>query len=124
MEADLARYYNIDIRDRWRRDDRGVRLLTLRRLRNLLVNLPPDAALMPHLTGGLHPMTRLEQMVDDVRLAVLAAAGAKKHDLVPHPDRARLMREASKVPATADRHRREMDLRRRRRAREQALRKG
>ncbi|MET9712414.1 hypothetical protein ACFW3Z_22610 [Nocardiopsis alba] len=45
MEADLARYYRIDLGDLWRGG------LTLRRLAVLVRHLPPDAATMSELGG-------------------------------------------------------------------------
>lgn len=44
MEADLQRWYQVDIRDRWRFGPDGVRRLTLRRLGVLIRALPPDSA--------------------------------------------------------------------------------
>lgn len=43
IEADLARYYRIDLRDLWRKGG-GASRLTFRRLRVLLDNLPADSA--------------------------------------------------------------------------------
>lgn len=45
VEADLARYYRIDYRDRWRFDEDGNRKLTLRMIKVRLKYLPPQSAL-------------------------------------------------------------------------------
>lgn len=44
MEADLARWYHIDYRDRWRYDESGRPLLPLRRLKVLVEHLPSESA--------------------------------------------------------------------------------
>lgn len=44
MEADLQRWYGLDIRDRWHPDP--FRRLTLRRISVLLRHLPPEAAVL------------------------------------------------------------------------------
>lgn len=78
MEADLARWYQIDYRDRWRRDENGKPRLTLRRLYVLLRHLPPDAALVRALGDG-QAVWNLEHVI----LAHIwqAVARSKK----PHP---------------------------------------
>lgn len=40
MEADLQRYYSVDVRDRW---VKGPHRLTMRRLFTLLWHLPPES---------------------------------------------------------------------------------
>lgn len=85
MEADLARYYQIDYRDRWRRDEHGRPRLTLRRLLVLIWRYPPVDGAVVRVTTGARPWTRAEHLLDELRVAVLRAAGAKKAK--PHPDR-------------------------------------
>ncbi len=62
MEADLARHYSIDWRDRWRLDEHGRPRLTLRRLWVLLQHLPSESALGSIDRNG-HPEWRLEHVL-------------------------------------------------------------
>lgn len=50
VEADLQRFYQIDIRDRWLR---GPHRLTFRRMGVLLQNLPQEAAIWGKLPSGV-----------------------------------------------------------------------
>jgi len=45
VESDLSRFWGIDYRDRWRFDDTGRRLLTVRQIHARLSHLPADCAL-------------------------------------------------------------------------------
>lgn len=79
IEADLQRFYQVDYRDRWRRDEHGFPRLTLRRLRVLIVHLPPESATKRAVSHG-------RSIWDDEKLALLthiwqASAGSEK----PHP---------------------------------------
>jgi hypothetical protein len=51
VEADLTRYYQVDIRDRWRYDEHDRPLLTLRRLSVLIRHLPDDSATAVAING-------------------------------------------------------------------------
>lgn len=55
MEADLARYYHADIRDRWRPGLHGRPALTIRQLAVRLRHLPDDAATTRALNAGHEP---------------------------------------------------------------------
>jgi hypothetical protein len=50
IEADFSRYYNIDLRDHWRFDSQGRRILTLRMIKVRLKYLPTNSAF--HLEIG------------------------------------------------------------------------
>lgn len=52
MEADLARYHHLDLRDHWRSDHTGRRRLTHRRLAVLIRHLPADAATVTEVSPG------------------------------------------------------------------------
>jgi hypothetical protein len=51
VEATLARYYQIELAEHWRRDSDGRCRLTLRRIRNLLRHAPYDAPIWVELGG-------------------------------------------------------------------------
>ena len=66
MEADLARHYHLDYRDRWRHDDHDRPLLTLRRLNALLRALPPhDSAVAAALNRQPIP-SRAEVLLAEI----------------------------------------------------------
>lgn len=93
MEADLLRFYGVDVRDRWHPDRR--RRLTLRRIHVLLRHLPHDAATVAAQRDH-RPFFALEHvLLADVWQA---AAQSKK----PHP----LLTEAQKQ---ARRQKRQVD---------------
>lgn len=84
MEADLARFYGIDYRDRWRHDDNGRRRLTLRMIYVRLSHLPPESAVMT-LERDSKPVWSVEaHLLDDVRMVL---SSSEKHPARPHPDR-------------------------------------
>lgn len=70
----MQRYYRIDLRDLYRFDSDGRRVLSLRRLSVLLLHLPPDCSTRQAL--GLPTLT-----ATDYRLMDLWTAITK----VPHP---------------------------------------
>lgn len=88
VEADLAAL-GIDYRDRWRRDEMGRPLLTLRRVCVLaLRHAPLDGNVAIAVNGGKIPWRREHHQLDDLRLVVEAAnTDSKKHKAKPHPDR-------------------------------------
>jgi len=45
VESDLNRFWNLDLRDRWRFDEHGRRRLTLRQIHARITHLPADSAL-------------------------------------------------------------------------------
>jgi hypothetical protein len=76
LEADLQRYYQVDLRDRWRFDEHGCRRLTLRRLGALVAGLPPESRVARAVGGdGL--------TTDHILLMDVFHASANK----PHPAR-------------------------------------
>lgn len=86
MEADLARFYGVDYRDRWRRDEDGRRRLTLRRLHVLVTHLPLESVTVALVKGT--PWTRTEHLLDDLRMTVeLTIPKKKRTKPKPHPDR-------------------------------------
>jgi hypothetical protein len=107
VEADLARYYGIDIRDRFG----GT--LTLRRLAVLLRYLPHDAALY-RLDPDLQfvSWTRTDHLLDDIRRQLAAFAGDKD----PKPSAGRFPGLGS-MPVSPERQKRLQAARRRARER-------
>lgn len=72
LEADLLRYYRVDLLDL----HRGT--LTHRRLLRLVAALPVDSATAAAMNGGIAPMTRAELIADEARRdAVMIATGGK-----------------------------------------------
>jgi hypothetical protein len=118
VEADLARFYRIDYRDRWRPDEHGRPLLTLRRLLVLVQHLPPDAACVARLNDGKVPWSRTDQLLDEVRRRLDRLRGVKR----PKPDPNRPMPTAR--PPTPTRARRLAAARRRARERRRQIKKG
>jgi hypothetical protein len=51
VEADLSRYYSLDLRDLWRFDSNGSRKLTYRMIQSRIRHLPFDAATTLALGG-------------------------------------------------------------------------
>lgn len=77
MEADLLRFYQVDLLDRWRGR------LSLRRIRNLVFGLPPDSNVGGILRDG--PLWSVEaHLLDELRMAVTSTG---KHRAQPHPSR-------------------------------------
>lgn len=107
LEADLQRYYQIDLRDRWRRGDDGLRLLSLRRLGALVSALPSDSA-VARAAGG-DGMTVTDILLMDVFHGVTGN---------PHPSRPT---ERSGSRMSLERSRRFQAARRRLAARRQAI---
>ncbi|MFV0315444.1 MAG: hypothetical protein ACK5O2_00585 [Microthrixaceae bacterium] len=85
MEADLQRYYAVDIRDRWLRNDAGVSMLPLRRMWVLISHIPADAATADALRK--QPAWSIEaHLLDDLRIVLTST---EKKAAKPHPDRPR-----------------------------------
>lgn len=84
MEADLQAVYRVDYRDRWRKDEHGRPLLTLRRLAVLVTHLPAWSAVRtidePYWPVEAH-------LLDDVRMTLMALAHVETKYLTPHPAR-------------------------------------
>lgn len=114
LEADLAHHYHIDLADHWRRDERGRRLLTLRRLAVLVTHLPNDSA----LSKAFDP--NHVWRVADILLAHIWQAVA--HSKTTHPMlTAEFRRVSSVTPWTPDRARAVAEARRRAAQRRQAI---
>lgn len=79
VEADLMSTYGVDYLDRWRGG------LSLRRIRSLLVGLPPGSATATALRGGTVYWPPEAFLADDLRMTVEAAFGVKHPK--PHPAR-------------------------------------
>lgn len=115
MEADLQSIYGIDYRDRWRTRD-GRPVLTLRRLAVLLMRGLPEGSSLLSEHVGQRPWSRLEGLVDDVRMRLEAQLGVRRPE--PHPGR---VAQASHAGAT---ERRAAEFARRRADRDRRLRRG
>lgn len=108
MEADLARWYHIDYRDRWRGD------LTLRRLYVLLRHLPAESAVMAVMRAGRSHWSIEAQLLDDLRISL---TGSKERPSKPHPQRPRPQAKTS----SPERERKVQDARRRARDRRRLI---
>ncbi len=116
MEADLARFYGVDVRDRWRRLPDGSRALTLRMIAVRLEHLPPESALAGKVRGG-EPHWALEHVL----LAHNWQAVTRSKQ--PHPMMARAARKAARRQVvTPEREGRLREARARARARRRRLR--
>ena len=111
VEADLLRYYQVDYLDRWRGG------LSLRRLRNLLFNLPPDSATSTALRGGTAWWPVEAHLIDDLRIALTST---KKDTSKPHPARPQPPRKRG----GPDRARKLADARRRAQQRREKAKEG
>lgn len=115
VEADFARFYHLDYRDRWRFDEHGRRLLTLRMIRARVRHLPPDSA-----TGRATGIEQHGWTVGDYLLAdVFNALTGKKH-----PARPKASKSASRSVPTRQRAEKLAAARRRKRRREEQLANG
>ena len=84
MEADLLRFYQIDLRDHWRKVEGRV-VLTLRRIKVLLAHLPEDSALAVLSNDG-KPVPTVEAVLLADIWQQLAAQSAKQGATIhPHP---------------------------------------
>lgn len=89
VEADLHRWYHIDLVDLWRGR------LSLRKVGVLVRHLPSEAATIEKLTGN--PGWSLEAiLLDDLRMAL---TGSKERRAKPHPTRARIAKTARRSSA-------------------------
>ena len=66
VESDLDRFWGIDYGDRWRFDDNGRRVLTLRRIHTRLSNLPVNSALAIALNGGRQELSDAALVLMDI----------------------------------------------------------
>lgn len=86
MEADLRRFYGVRLSDMWRRDERGVRLLTMREAFNYLRHLPRDSALAIDDNGGVMPWLPTETLLADL-WELQANTGRKGKPKIEHSGR-------------------------------------
>jgi hypothetical protein len=96
VESDLARFWNIDYRDRWRLDD-GRRRLTLRQIHARLSHLPADSALAVEM-GRRSPV---ELLLMDI-YEPLAGRAHPARPLSPEQAAERHAEAAAKAKARAD----------------------
>lgn len=94
MEADLARFYGIDYRDRWRADEHSRPRLTLRMIAVRIRHIPLESAIARLENDGNAPWTRVEQLLDELRRHLAVLAGVKK----PKPDPGRRVGEVRHSP--------------------------
>lgn len=114
MEADLARTYQVDLRDLYR----PGRQLTLRRLWVLVRHLPTDSS-VALVVGPRAAQWQLEHhLLDEIRIGLAALAGEKK----PKPAPGRF--GPSRLPHGPDWERRLAAAKRRARDRRQAIEAG
>lgn len=66
VERDLSRFHHVRYSDRWRYDDAGVPLLTLREIWVRIVDLPGDSAIAAHLNGGTPRWGTTEHLLADI----------------------------------------------------------
>jgi hypothetical protein len=113
VEADLARFYGLDYRDRWRWDEHGDRRLTLRQIFVRVRHLPVDSAVLA-LEHGHEPVWRLEHvLLADVWQQV--AHSKKPHPMLVAEQRRSRGRQSTRI--TPERARKLADGRRRARER-------
>lgn len=111
VEADLNRFYGRDLRDLWRRDQHGRRLLTLRMVYVRVLALPRDSALAIDATGGLIPWSLTDHLIADLwTLTARKAMGKKAPRELDHPRRPK----PTAKPITPERNARLHRARRRR----------
>lgn len=94
VEADLSRFYGIDIRDRWLTDALGRPRLTLRMMVVRLRHLPLDSAVSQCENEGEKPWERVEHQLDEIRRHLAALGGDKN----PKPDPGRRLGEVRRTP--------------------------
>jgi hypothetical protein len=81
LEADLSQYHGIRYTDRWRYDDRGVPLLTLREIWVRIQQLPPTAELVLLANEGRPRWSDTEYLLSDV----VHVLSGKPHPARPKP---------------------------------------
>lgn len=83
----------MDYRDRWVTAPTGYPVLTLRRINNLVVRHMREGSFIAEAMVGFRPVTRLEEMTDDLRRTTIALKTKPGTPFPePHPDRVRLTR--------------------------------
>lgn len=103
VESDLSQFHHIDYRDRWRRDQDGVRRLTLRMIYVRVVLLPPTSALSLHFSNGCSVWDLHAHILADLVRAWTGAEYPNRPGGEPEPDPA----------VTAERERKRTESRKR-----------
>lgn len=96
VEADLSRYHHREYTDRWRLDERGRPLLTLREIRVRLRYLPPQSA-----TGQALGLDTGWRVGDYLLADVYHALTGKKHPAKPNPKKSTGAGASRQTPARA-----------------------
>lgn len=81
LEADLSQYHGIRYTDRWRYDERGVPLLTLREIWVRIQQLPPTAELVLIANDGRPRWTDTDYLLSDI----VHVLSGKQHPARPKP---------------------------------------
>jgi hypothetical protein len=82
LEADLSQHHHLRYTDRWRRDQAGVPLLTLREIWVRIQELPPTARLVVLGNGGRPRWTDADYLLADIA-GILAG---REHPARPKPN--------------------------------------
>lgn len=107
----MDRFYGRDLRDLWRRDSDGRRLLTLRMVYVRVLALPRDSALALDANGGTQPWSLTDHLIADLwTLTARRAMGKKAPRELDHPRRPK----PTAKPPTPERNARLQQARRRR----------
>lgn len=113
MEADLARFYNADLRDYWtRRTREGRRVLSFRMISVRIRHLPLDSA-----TGRIEADLPLVSMTDWLLVELWESLTGQRHRFRPAP-------ESKKALDTPDRQKKLAAAQARARARREAIERG
>lgn len=84
VERDLSRFHHVRYSDRWRCDDAGVPLLTLREIWVRIVDLPGDSAIAVHENGGTPRWGNAEYLLADIWGALTGQPHAARPKSVAH----------------------------------------
>lgn len=87
VEADLRRFYGVNLTDHYRRGRNGRRLLTLRQIYVYLTCLPPESLLAAHSNGGSRPWGSVEYLLADLWEAQANRNVKRGHKPRRHPAR-------------------------------------
>lgn len=107
----MRRFYQVDIRDLWRRDEEGRRRLSLRQVWVYLRHLPPASALAINDNGDQQPWSATDYLIADLWEQQANKGRRRSKRPIRHP-----ARPVSKTRRSAqERQRQEQALRRHRR---------
>ncbi|MFD3431160.1 hypothetical protein [Nocardia fluminea] len=109
VERDLSRFHHVRYSDRWRYDDAGVPLLTLREIWVRIVDLPGDSAIAVHENGGSPRWGIAEYLLADIWAALSGQPHAARPKSVAHKAMTAAFRRATaRVEARFERRRKAM----------------